>query len=534
MWPRRSPTNIILACLALAWWARPCWAVLKIDASCNEFRTFLDEGFVDAQRVTEKAYRRLLAIKTGDTKAKAAYQSLFGKNSNPEDRIDESKWRHHFYARDLFKEEYFKHPGSVIAVFDRLRNFPQNPVPIKVECGSFEGCDKNTWASTNNGQGPEEPGSTISVCREFFGKMNFHDARPASLIAKEGLNREGAVSKVATVTRILIHELTHCISIGGGYLDPSLFFPNNAFTDDWAYEFGPCSDLANRPNPLQQFKQPVSNADSYATLAIMLDLEKYDFTTGEVDAATGKPIPRPSELQKLDEGVKGWLLDRTLDPNTADLFAGTDRAAAQYRRADEDWLETQNANSRRAYRREFVKGQVQNYQVPLGAAICLSERQIPLEKGKRAVLHPFDPRVIEWRKQCGAPELPICRFIPPNYCHGDPPPTVSAKKASSKGFVGPVLPGQQSSKGFVGPVQPGKQSSKGFVGPVQPGKQSPNGITSGQAQKQASNGITSGQVRKQDPNRVMAVNLPGRRSQNGGVVANPAGKRPEPYYDERI
>lgn len=83
MWTIRCPTNVFFG-FGLILLATPCLAVLTFDPSCKKYRRSIDEAFADVQVVTDKAYKRLLAIKTGDTKAAATYMVFFGKDGDPE------------------------------------------------------------------------------------------------------------------------------------------------------------------------------------------------------------------------------------------------------------------------------------------------------------------------------------------------------------------------------------------------------------------------------------------------------------------
>ncbi len=58
-----------------------------------------------------------------------------------------------------------------------------------------------------------------------------------------------------------------------GYMHPLYveYGYNQGFIGDWSYGFDGCYDLANHPNPLKPYREPETNADSYATLAMGMD-----------------------------------------------------------------------------------------------------------------------------------------------------------------------------------------------------------------------------------------------------------------------
>ncbi len=69
-------------------------------------------------------------------------------------------------------------------------------------------CDEDdAGAFMLNRVGPEGPSSTILLCSGYLDDRSFYDTRPATRIAREGLKRFGAVSNVASLTSVLIHEV---------------------------------------------------------------------------------------------------------------------------------------------------------------------------------------------------------------------------------------------------------------------------------------------------------------------------------------
>ncbi|KAI9780114.1 MAG: hypothetical protein M1816_003169 [Peltula sp. TS41687] len=61
---------------------------MVIDRSCGDRLPDVAKGWKDPQDILDKAHRRLLAIKSGDTEAAAIYQRFFGKGKSPDDIID--------------------------------------------------------------------------------------------------------------------------------------------------------------------------------------------------------------------------------------------------------------------------------------------------------------------------------------------------------------------------------------------------------------------------------------------------------------
>ncbi|KAI9885640.1 MAG: Peroxisome biosynthesis protein pex1 [Watsoniomyces obsoletus] len=454
--------NMFVLWMALTWLATPSGAVILVNPSCNEFAVEIRQLLDDVEAVVGKAYRRLLAIKTGDTKAAAIYQTLYGKDSDPEDRIDEKPWSRHF-VKMVFPGEDFTHPGRVIDVFDRLRHVRESGgPPISVECGHRPRCDQNLVASMANPRGPKESGSRMFLCSKIFtDKRGNRDTRPASQIAQQGLKTVGSLTGVAFNTQNIIHELTHAISIGGGFRSGELWYPGNVpFVQDWAYGFEACYDLANHPNPLLPHRQPVGNADTYTFLAVALYLDEYDWTTGEVDTTNAKPIPLLSWRQKLDREVRNIYLSLAQNSLTAGIVGGSNDLSPRYRKAEEAYLESMNPNVRRFYRGQWKQHLVENYQVPEEAAGCLANLMIPLKKRPR--LRLLDPKVVEYFKQCDTQPLEPCSFTPPNYCKGNPPSTVPPAEKLSPRVMTPLGPaGKQPRNGIVASNFAGKQPSDG-------------------------------------------------------------------------
>ncbi len=129
------PANVFIF-FGLTFFATPCLAALIVDPSCNQYSREVYQAIADVQAVTDKAYRRLLAIKTGDIKAAATYKVFFGKDGNPEAklgwcssktalsdsiqliaRLDTTAWQRHFLGWHQLEPEYFIHPGRVVGMY---------------------------------------------------------------------------------------------------------------------------------------------------------------------------------------------------------------------------------------------------------------------------------------------------------------------------------------------------------------------------------------------------------------------------------
>ncbi|KAI9887790.1 MAG: hypothetical protein M1823_000431 [Watsoniomyces obsoletus] len=497
MWTRLS--NVFFLLVGWTWLATPGGAVFIVDPSCKDVRSQLDQTILDAQAVVDKAYRRLLAIKKGDTKAEAMYKTLFGKDSDPEARIDETKWRDYQFQREPFEPKDFIHPGRVVDVFDRMRHISKNPFPIRIDCGQPETCDKGYVGQVENPSGPREDGAIMVICKETFAGRSDLDLRPAVVIAREGLKRAGSLDRVAWLTRTMISLWGRVIPVGGaismawvGYWGQRSLPASIPFLFDWARDFEACYNLAQHPNPLQPYRQPVSNDDTYALLAIALYLDGYDWIRGQVDTATSKPLPMRSWWQKQDENIRGAFVGLARNPLTGSVIAGTDQLSPQYTRAHEFYMRSQNPNYRRWARGEWAGELVQRFKMTRKAADCLSERMIPLEKPPTLWL--LDPKVKEWWKFCGAPPEEPCRSIPSKYCQG---------KSSSTTI----------------PVEKGKEPSS-------------NGITSGQVVKRPQNGllIASDSPGDQPREGILAPDPAVMRSQKGILPSDPStqGKPMQP------
>lgn len=143
--------------------------------------------------------------------------------------------------------------------------------------------------------------------------------------------------------------------------------------------------------PIALLRRPENNADSYAILVTgtpqdssnhrfswvinlhpALYLDKWDWSTGEVDTETQKTIPQPSLWQKVGENVWGATSQILTSPAIDQSLHGKDNGSPLYWGSLERYVGALNPNRRRKYRNQVVKVLVQRRQIPLKVAICVA------------------------------------------------------------------------------------------------------------------------------------------------------------------